>query len=410
MEHPKFVTAPEIAEICNWPVAYRRRVARHIGLTDSEGNTCDYKEELSFWEDLLVYLEGGPAAYKTLRATKLQEKKSDEGRGISDRCFSNLVDLDSRVLDLDLEKNGDRGFVELVLWTACDLGLVKPAALFLWSFWLSTGSVIVNAIIDGDDRLIALFGNWRVPEPEPETVSAAVAEPQEAAALPDDAVELYTEPDEEELLLSGASVAAAVVPVVAPRQRLFDQLCAEVDEATEMPSPETALRAAKTTIEALLEDIERQARADAARAELEAALTALRQRSTPLDAGAAARRAMALDHLALDHLAVDHLAVDLSVLPAANVDALNGAAHDIQDRIRQADEARRDFERAAEQHGAERFNRDILRAYEEAIVRYDEAETALTQAVEKLAAVAASDTQGTPATGASDRDAGWNTP
>ena len=196
------------------------------------------------------------------------------------------------------------------------------------------------------------------------------------------------------------------------RQTLSEQPCAEVEEAVQAPGPEAALRAGETTFGTLPEDIDRQdgARADAVRAELEAALTALRQRSTPLDAGAAARRAMALDHLALDHLAVDHLAVDLSVLPAANVDALNGAAHDIQDRIRQADEARRDFERAAEQHGAERFNRDILRAYEEAIVRYDEAETALTQAVEKLAAVAASDTQGTPATGASDRDAGWNTP
>jgi len=401
MEHPKFVTAQAIAEICKWPLAFRRRVARHIGLTDSDGKPCDYKEELSFWQDLLVYLEGGPAAYEM---TKLQEKPSDSGKAIYDRCFSNMLDADMGIVAAAFGQAIDEGTVRRTVMEACDLGCGEAAAFFLWSYGLAKNGSKANALIDGDKRLWTHFGNWRAPVPEP--VNAVVAEGEEAATLPGEAVEPGTEDtelDEVQRSTSGAS-AAALVPVAAFRQTLFDRLCAEVDEATATPSPGPALRAARTTIDALLEDIEQQARADAVRSGFAAALTALRQRPAPLDPGASARRALALDRLALDRLDLD-----LPVLSAADVDALNGAARDIHDRIRQADEARRDFEHAAEQHGAARFNRDILNAYEEAIARYDEAETALTQAVEKLA-TAVSNAQGSPATGASDGEAGCSTP
>ena len=135
-----------------------------------------------------------------------------------------------------------------------------------------------------------------------------------------------------------------------------------------------ALDAAKGIIDQLIERLRARSAAEtaAARAALHDMIVRVRGRETPADLEAVARREKVLSTL-----------LDLPAMASAHV---RGWTQMVEEKLRQADEARNTYLTAEAAHGEVRFDREKLQAYNEATTSYGEAESALTECLEKLTA------------------------
>jgi len=368
MTHPQFVNARLLGEICAWPVAFRRRVVGHLGLTGPDGNVSDHKDELKFWQNLLTYLEGGPVAYQKLSVPIFQTSQNAAWKSIHNKCLMNLLKTDPEV-EFAYDYMGDdrtRTFGYELLEAACRLEVIEEAGYILWSYWLVSGSPAINRLIACFTELGACFGIWRAPEQHLLSAPVTVRERQERPA--------ENSPPPAPASSSGTSPAPPPSGTEIP-QTLLARLQAQVEEAAEAAYPGPSLRAARATIDALLEEIASRNTAlmEAANAELAEAIAGLRRRQPPMDPIAASRRNIALDKV-----------VELSPMEAD--DALANV-RDIRSGIETADGARQTFLSSAAQHDAAPFDRDKLIAYNDAIEHYIEAETALTVCVEKIGGI-----------------------
>lgn len=346
MRHPSFVTPERLARICKWPTSDRRHLSRLLALADAHGRPTDHKDELAFWRDMLTYLSSGRSAYRQVVDALSELSVNGRWRQIHNKCYRSLLTRCPKIRDCLDRDTAD--FLREVCRIACEADAVEEAADFLWADWLFVGaSEVTNSIIEGNDRLVSRFGDWR-------------ASPQETSAelTP---VLTYSEdqPTVADVAVDGYGL-------------LFAELRAEVQRAEEAMSV-APLHAAKLVIDKLVERLEaRNAEQDVvALAVLREVLLRMRTREAPTDAEAAARRNHAMDRLP-------------PVPTVAPTEAL-AIARDLEDRIGRADKAKQAFELAETAHLLARFDVEKLQTYHDAITRYGEAESALTLRLEELA-------------------------
>jgi AAA domain len=351
MQHPTFVTPERMAQICRWPTSDRRQIAKRLGLKTFRGGPIDYRDEQTFWRELLVYLSKDRTAYRDTTKELSQLSVNGRRRSIHRKCFENLRAICPEVTTSLKHDKKDEDFAREISTTASQAGAINELADWLWAHWLAFGEANrINSIIEADPQLRTRFGTWR-----------AVADD---APIAEEAVDSYTEEKAAEPDVARDEVAS-----------LLTQLRTQLSHATETLSLQSFLDA-KTTIDEVIGTLERQSatETEAARATLRDVIVKLRSREALGDAQANERRTRALEMIAEP--------------PALSLAAAKAAAIDILEKLEQADHAKHDFEAAAAAHLAARFDREKLQAYHDATARYGDAEDVLTDSMEKLLASA----------------------
>ena len=162
MQLPPFMSIDRIASLCDWPTADRRRLARQLRLTGSDGTEIDHHDETAFWNAIMPYFSNA-SAYQTLSSHLKQLSNKAYRRRLDQKVFDHLYTKAQFTRSLFSDTDDD-DFLSRIVTRAVDCQAFSELADWLWAAWLAGfPAQSIGAIIDDHDPLRSLFGNWSPP-------------------------------------------------------------------------------------------------------------------------------------------------------------------------------------------------------------------------------------------------------
>ena len=353
MQLPPFMSVDRIATLCEWPTADRRKLVKQLRLVGADAKEIDHQDQTAFWNALLPFFSSS-AEYKKLSSNLKQITNKANRRLLELRTFEKL---DAKAqFPRSLSTVADSvDFLSRVVDSAADFEAFGELADWLWAKWLAGAPAdSIAGIIDSRKPLQNLFGSWRPP-----IEATDVDVPMEESAP------VATEPTTADHI--GA---------------LFCQVRANIDEAERLQSAEP-LATALTTIEELVRILpirkEERESLQSALAEFRVVRDRLRSREQPTDKQASTRLQKALDRFN-------------DPAPATPYGDVKQLTDKVTKLIDAADAARSAWRECDAAHRASPFDREIRRAWNDALECYEQAEGNLAEFIESAAGEAIKDT------------------